>query len=339
MRSFVVALLDYRTIQEKAALTIFSDPTSRSVSCDIATVAKVVKGKNTDSTLTCPLLRFRLSDLEVADDATVERASLLASPSINDTDNQNYINSNPTTQNRRTSSVSRVSISNDAAATLSFLNINYTIGDRAKLGKQRWRFPSILAFKPSERKQILFNVSGHFVNGMNAILGRCDATFINLSWRILLDCLIGPTGCGKSSLLDILADRKDPRGRSGRILVDGSPRHPSFKYTVGYVTQEDIFTGTLTVRENLLFSANLRLPKTISSQEKLARVLRIISDLGLESCADTRMGTDFLRGVSGGEKKRTCIGMELVLSPKFLFLDEPTTGKATHSSLKDPPSA
>ncbi|CAF4715117.1 unnamed protein product, partial [Rotaria socialis] len=88
---------------------------------------------------------------------------------------------------------------------------------------------------------------------------------------------------------------------------------------------EDIFTGSLTVRENLLFSANLRLPKTVSTLEKNARVLRIITELGLESCADTRMGTDFLRGVSGGEKKRTCIGMELVLSPKILFLDEPTT--------------
>jgi len=139
--------------------------------------------------------------------------------------------------------------------------------------------------------------------------------------------LTGPTGCGKSSLLDILADRKDPRGMSGCVLVDGLPRHPSFKYTVGYVVQEDIFSGTLTVRENLLFSANLRLPKTVSNREKNDRVLRVIAELGLEFCADTRMGTDLLRGVSGGEKKRTCIGMELVLSPKILFLDEPTTGK------------
>jgi ATP-binding cassette subfamily G (WHITE) protein 2 len=139
--------------------------------------------------------------------------------------------------------------------------------------------------------------------------------------------LKGPTGCGKSSLLDILADRKDRRGMSGRVLVDGLPRHPSFKYTVGYVVQEDIFSGTLTVRENLLFSANLRLPKTVSEREKNDRVSRVIADLGLESCADTRMGTELLRGVSGGEKKRTCIGMEMILSPKILFLDEPTTGK------------
>ncbi|CAF3868438.1 unnamed protein product, partial [Rotaria sp. Silwood1] len=102
-------------------------------------------------------------------------------------------------------------------------------------------------------------------------------------------------------------------------------RDPSFKYTVGYVVQEDIITGTLTVRENLMFSANVRLPKDMPKSERAERVTKVINDLGLESCADTRIGTEFLRGVSGGERRRTCIGMELVLSPKVLFLDEPTT--------------
>ncbi|CAF3327263.1 unnamed protein product [Rotaria socialis] len=136
----------------------------------------------------------------------------------------------------------------------------------------------------------------------------------------------GPTGCGKSSLLDILAARKDPRGLSGRVLVDGLPLPSSVKYMVGYVVQDDIISGTLTVRENLIFSANVRLPTSVSQEERQDRVNRIITQLGLEACADTRIGTEFLRGVSGGERKRACIGMELVLSPKILFLDEPTTG-------------
>ncbi|CAF1291615.1 unnamed protein product [Rotaria magnacalcarata] len=114
-------------------------------------------------------------------------------------------------------------------------------------------------------------------------------------------------GCGKSSLLDILAARKNPRGLSGRVLVDGLPLPSSFKYMVGYVIQDDIISGTLTVRENLIFSANVRLPTSVSQEERQDR-------------------TEFLRGVSGGERKRACIGMELVLSPKILFLDEPTTG-------------
>jgi ATP-binding cassette subfamily G (WHITE) protein 2 len=76
-----------------------------------------------------------------------------------------------------------------------------------------------------------------------------------------------------------------------------------------------------------MFSANTRLPRSYSAREKLARVNKVIDDLDLHSCIDTFIGTDFVRGVSGGERKRTSIGMELVLSPKVLFLDEPTTGK------------
>ena len=98
---------------------------------------------------------------------------------------------------------------------------------------------------------------------------------------------------------------------------------------IGYVVQDDIVSGTLTVRENLMFSANVRLPYGTSLEEREERVERTIQELGLESCADTRIGTEFLRGVSGGERKRTCIGMELVLKPRILFLDEPTTGTCT----------
>jgi ATP-binding cassette subfamily G (WHITE) protein 2 len=95
---------------------------------------------------------------------------------------------------------------------------------------------------------------------------------------------------------------------------------------VGYVVQDDIFCGTLTVRENLLFSANLRLPQSVTPEERLERVNKIIEQFGLSDCSNTRMGTESKRGVSGGEIKRTCIAMEMVLSPIILFLDEPTTG-------------
>ena len=127
-------------------------------------------------------------------------------------------------------------------------------------------------------------------------------------------------------MLDILADRKDPGGVSGLVLIDGAPPPRSYKYIVGYVVQDDIISGMLTVRENIAFSANVRLPGEIPAAERATRVNRVIQDLGLESCADTRVGTEAIRGISGGEKKRTCIGMELVLTPKIMFLDEPTTG-------------
>ncbi|XP_039552089.1 broad substrate specificity ATP-binding cassette transporter ABCG2 isoform X3 [Passer montanus] len=84
--------------------------------------------------------------------------------------------------------------------------------------------------------------------------------------------------------------------------------------------------GTLTVRENLKFSAALRLPKSVKEEEKNERVNQIIKELGLSKVADSKVGTQFSRGVSGGERKRTNIGMELITDPAILFLDEPTTG-------------
>ncbi|CAF4166636.1 unnamed protein product [Rotaria magnacalcarata] len=200
----------------------------------------------------------------------------------------------------------KVSTSVNGVATISFHNINYTVGASARPNNCWSKCPKIPCCKPQEVKQVLFNASGCFTRGMNAIMG--------------------PSGCGKSSLLDMLADRKDPRGVSGTVLVHGSPRDSSYKYTVGYVVQEDICSGTLTIRENLYFSISLRFPGQLSANQKDERVRAVIEEVGLKGCADTRVGTEFLRGISGGEKKRTCIGMELVLSPEILFLDEPTTG-------------
>jgi len=185
-------------------------------------------------------------------------------------------------------------------STISFNSINYTLEP-----KKCFHLISLPCMK-KKPKQILFDLTGVFQGGMNAILG--------------------PTGSGKSSLLDILADRKDHRGLQGEVFLDGEVRTEDFKYRVGYVVQDDIVSGNLTVRENLIFSANLRLSKNILSKDKRVVVDDVIDQLGLQKCADSKMGTEFQRGVSGGERKRTNIGMELVLSPNVLFLDEPTTG-------------
>ncbi|XP_061087902.1 broad substrate specificity ATP-binding cassette transporter ABCG2-like [Conger conger] len=157
-------------------------------------------------------------------------------------------------------------------------------------------------------KEILKNVSGIMRHGINAIMG--------------------PTGSGKTSLLDVIAGRKDPAGlRSGQVLVDGKAVTSDLRLSSAYVVQDDILMGTLTVRENLTFSANLRLSrKQYSSLDKEQKVNNVLKELGLQNCADTKIGTEFLRGVSGGERKRCSVGMELITSPSLLFLDEPTTG-------------
>ena len=107
-----------------------------------------------------------------------------------------------------------------------------------------------------------------------------------------------------------------------------------FRRVSGYVVQDDVICRTLTVRENLAFSAALRLPqRSYGSEERRTRVESIIDDLGLKDCAESVIGTDAFRGVSGGERKRVCIGMELITNPKVLFLDEPTSGLDAFTAL------
>uniref|UniRef100_A0A1I8HH76 Broad substrate specificity ATP-binding cassette transporter ABCG2 n=1 Tax=Macrostomum lignano TaxID=282301 RepID=A0A1I8HH76_9PLAT len=141
-----------------------------------------------------------------------------------------------------------------------------------------------------------------------------------------LNAIMGPTGCGKTSLLDVLACRKDPRCVTGRVLIDGQSPPDNFKRVSGYVVQDDIVMGTLTVRENLYFSASVRLPGNWTREERMQKVEAVIAELGLAKVADSKIGTELIRGVSGGERKRTNIGMELITDPSVLFLDEPTTG-------------
>ena len=93
-----------------------------------------------------------------------------------------------------------------------------------------------------------------------------------------------------------------------------------------YVTQDDNLIGTLTVRETISYSARLRLPDNMPMEEKLALVEGTIVEMGLQDCADTVIGNWHLRGVSGGEKRRVSIALEILMRPRLLFLDEPTSG-------------
>ncbi|EOY09174.1 ABC transporter G family member 15 isoform 2 [Theobroma cacao] len=93
-----------------------------------------------------------------------------------------------------------------------------------------------------------------------------------------------------------------------------------------YATQEDVFLGTLTVRETLTYSAQLRLPNTLTKKEMDNIVEDTIHKMGLQDCADRVIGNWHLRGISGGEKRRLSVGVEILTQPHVLFLDEPTSG-------------
>lgn len=142
-----------------------------------------------------------------------------------------------------------------------------------------------------------------------------------------LVAVMGPTGCGKTSLINALAGRV-PVGAtlSGNILINGRQRGRGFRAISAYVMQDDALFSNLTVRETFEFSARMRLPSTVSEATKMSLVTQIISELGLTKASNTRIGSEFVRGVSGGERKRTNIGIELLSGASLLFLDEPTSG-------------
>ena len=138
---------------------------------------------------------------------------------------------------------------------------------------------------------------------------------------------MGPTGSGKTSFVNALAGRL-PKGGflEGDVLVNGAPRTRAFAALSAYVMQDDLLFSNLTVRETFEFAVRMRLPREVSHKTKLNLVDEIIKELGLKKAEDTRIGNEFVRGVSGGERKRTNIGIELLSNPSLLFLDEPTSG-------------
>ncbi|MBA0848554.1 hypothetical protein Goshw_003774, partial [Gossypium schwendimanii] len=103
---------------------------------------------------------------------------------------------------------------------------------------------------------------------------------------------------------------------------------------IGFVTQDDVLFPHLTVKETLTYAALLRLPMTLTKQQKEKRALDVIYELGLDRCQDTMIGGSFVRGVSGGERKRVCIGNEIIINPSLLFLDEPTSGLDSTTALR-----
>jgi len=150
-----------------------------------------------------------------------------------------------------------------------------------------------------------------------------------------LTAVMGPSGCGKSSLLDILAQRGRGQGAgvSARILVNGVKRGNGYKRISAYVEQFDALFPHLTVREMLMFSAELRLDA--DAEERLRAVERVITDLELTRCADSLIGDPAgVRGISGGQSRRVTVGVELLGKPSLLFLDEPTTGLDSASAMQ-----
>mmetsp|Transcript_8874 Transcript_8874/g.25789 ORF Transcript_8874/g.25789 Transcript_8874/m.25789 type:complete len:696 (-) Transcript_8874:191-2278(-) len=144
--------------------------------------------------------------------------------------------------------------------------------------------------------------------------------------------IMGPSGSGKTTLLHVLAQRVvSVRGKaevSGHILLNERAPDKVSRRQCAFVFQDEIMLQHLTVRDTIRFAALLRLPSSLPPEAIDAKVDEVIAELSLHRCADTLVGKPGgeNRGVSGGERKRTAIAVELVSNPSMLFLDEPTSG-------------
>ncbi|KAI3715845.1 hypothetical protein L6452_22833 [Arctium lappa] len=138
--------------------------------------------------------------------------------------------------------------------------------------------------------------------------------------------IMGPSGCGKSTLLDSLVGQLASNTRNtGRVLINGRKLRLTYG-TMAYMTQEQVLTWTLTVKETIYYSAELQLPKLMPKSEKRERADRTIREMGLQDSVNTKIGGWGIKGLSGGQKRRVSICLQLLTHPKLLLLDEPTSG-------------
>ena len=146
--------------------------------------------------------------------------------------------------------------------------------------------------------------------------------------------IMGPSGAGKSTLLSVLNGQVAPA--AGRIVIGGLDLHDHFELfrgRIGYVPQDDILHADLTVWQALWYAARLRLPKDMADEEIARRIRQVLAQLGLEGTENTRVGDQRKRGVSGGQRKRVNLAMELLTDPPILVLDEPTSGLSSTDTI------
>ncbi|KAJ1340013.1 hypothetical protein BSLG_005337 [Batrachochytrium salamandrivorans] len=172
-------------------------------------------------------------------------------------------------------------------------------------------------------------------NSISNILARLPppapfSALSNVSFDVVpgqVIAIMGSSGSGKTTLMQLLAGRIQNAKFTGNILFNGqSPQQFYSNGSVGYVQQNDQLMPYLTVHETLRYCAELRFPASVPHAEKLELVDQVILELGLKECADTIIGDDWRKGISGGEKRRVSVACQLLLNPSVLFMDEPTTG-------------
>ncbi|CAN0898909.1 ABC transporter G family member 28 [Linum grandiflorum] len=168
------------------------------------------------------------------------------------------------------------------------------------------------------------------LKGKNKHLLRCVTGKLSAG---RVSAVMGPSGAGKTTFLSALTGKALGCRVTGMVLVNGKADPiQAYKKIIGFVPQDDIVHGNLSVEENLWFSARCRLSADLPKMEKVLVVERVIESLGLQPVRDSLVGTVEKRGISGGQRKRVNVGLEMVMEPSLLILDEPTSGLDSSSS-------
>ena len=150
-----------------------------------------------------------------------------------------------------------------------------------------------------------------------------------------LVALMGPSGAGKTTLLELLTGQRRPT--EGTVLFNGQDLHDqvgSLRDRIGYVPQEDVMHRDLTVFQVLYHAARMRLPADLPTSAIVEHVDKLITRMGLAHVRESLVGGESKRGISGGQRKRVNIAIELLTEPPLLFLDEPTSGLDSTSTLE-----
>lgn len=181
-----------------------------------------------------------------------------------------------------------------------------------------WKGVTYTVKQKSGEKPVLHDVTGYAAPGT-------------------LTAILGASGAGKSSLLNILADRLlATKGGTleGELRLNGEPLPSNYRARCAYVLQTEALYAFSSVQETIEMAARMRLGN-MNKEEKKARARELIDQLGLTKAKDTRIGDgNRISGISGGERKRVAIACEIVDSPSLLMLDEPTSGLDSHQALR-----
>ncbi|KAK6938528.1 ABC transporter-like, ATP-binding domain, partial [Dillenia turbinata] len=194
--------------------------------------------------------------------------------------------------------------------TLKFIDITYKVKLERKKSSS---IKNIFTHAPSDQRSTVQEKT--ILNGITGMVSPGEILAV-----------LGPSGSGKSTLLNALAGRLQSNSFTGSVLANDKRVNRTVTKRTGFVTQGDVLYPHLTVRETLIFCSLLRLPNSLTKCDKISVVDSVISELGLAKCEDTIIGNSFIKGVSGGERKRVSIAHEMLINPSLLLLDEPTSG-------------